>query len=272
MTKVHDQSSEGVTASKSDEQRKRRRVLGWLGRADKGYDLYQLLSGFAQSKAGVATVSLGIAAAVIGGVATIQPDLVRLWMPGGDVEVATERWGDSSVVYPIEGVDNAGRRARFDVVLLTKQYTWLWGSDTALAKETRALTQVEVLDTVLTGRLRSGLSRSPEVIAVGVASEEGTSSVESTRAQRRALTSAHWLKQILPASTRINRLNLGQYKSTCGTREGGDSSWQRPFVMIGVREQAPGINLSEALANALTGKSNMPGPACYSQFEMTRQG
>lgn len=254
----------------SKERKKRGGLLRWYDRADNANDWYQAVSSFIASKTGAATVTLALAAGGAGGVAMLKPDLIRSFLRG-DVEVATERWGDSSVVYPIEGVDKAGRRARFDVVLLTKQYTWLWGSDLYLMKDAKSLQQEEIVNTVLGGDLKTGLSRSSEVIAVGVASQEGASSTEMTRARRRAETSAKWLKQVLPATAKVSQLNLGQYKADCGTA-GQDSSWQRPFMMIGVREQDQGVVLTEALADALSGKSNMPGPACYSSFEMTKQG
>lgn len=255
---------------RSKERKKRGGLWRWYDRADNANDWYQAVSSFIASKTGAATVTLALAAGGAGSVAMLKPDLVRGFLKG-DVEVATERWGDSSVVYPIEGVDKAGRRARFDVVLLTKQYTWLWGSDLYLMKDAKSLQQEEIVKTVLGGELKAGLSRSPEVIAVGVASQEGASSTELIRARRRAETSAKWLKQALPANVKVALLNLGQYKADCGTA-GRDSSWQRPFMMIGVREQDRGVVLTEALADALSGKSNMPGPDCYSSFEMTKQG
>lgn len=268
MSTDNDGTTDNATQAK--ERKKRAGLARWIGRADDANDWYQAISSFIASKTGAATVTLALAAGGAGGVAILKPDLLRSFMPG-DVEVATERWGDSSVVYPIEGVDKAGRRARFDVVLLTKQYTWLWGSDVYLMKNAQSLSQQEIVTTVLGGELKAGLSRSPEVIAVGVASQEGASSTELMRARRRAETSAKWLKQVLPVNAKVALLNLGQYKADCGTA-GQDSSWQRPFMMIGVREQDQGVVLTEALADALSGKSNMPGPDCYSSFEMTKQG
>jgi hypothetical protein len=252
------------------ERKKRGGLARWIGRADNANDWYQVISSFVASKTGAATVTLGLAAAGAGGAAIVKPDFIRGLLKS-DVEVATERWGDSSVVYPIEGVDKAGRRARFDVVLLTKQYTWLWGSDVYLMKDALSLSQDEIVKTVLGGELKAGLSRSSEVIAVGVASQEGATSTELTRAQRRAETSAKWLKQVLPPTAKVSLLNLGQYKADCGAA-GQDSSWQRPFMTIGVREQDQGVVLTEALADALSGKTNMPGPACYTSFELTKQG
>jgi hypothetical protein len=246
-------------------------LLRWILRAYRAWNNYHRLSSFFASKAGVASVSLGLGAAAIGGVAVLKPDLLWSWLRLGDVTVETERWGDNAIVYPIEGIDSAGRKARFDVVLLQKQFTWLWGSDQALARDSRLLSQAEVAQ-LFTGDLRQGLARSPEVIAVGVASEEGSQSTESTRAARRSETAARWLTQALPPSIRVAQLNLGQFRSSCATTtDSPDSSWQRPFMMIGVRQQDPGTDIGEALADALKGKTNMPGPDCYSEFKMTKR-
>jgi hypothetical protein len=269
---AEDSNQKQPTGAGADRRRQRRRgLLRWLGRADDVSDLYQHLSSFFASKAGVATVSVGIGAAAVGGAAGLYPEVLRSWLLRGDVTVETERWGEVAVVYPIEGRDAAGRRARFDVALLQKQFTWLWGSDQALAKQSRALTTAEI-DELFKGELGRGLARSPEVIAVGVASEEGAQSRESTRAERRSETAAHWLGRVLPPSTKVLLLNLGQFRSSCAVATGEDSSWQRPFMAIGVREQEPGTAIDEALADALKGKTNMPSPECYSEFKLSEQG
>jgi hypothetical protein len=40
--------------------------------------------------------------------------------------------------------------------------------------------------------------------------------------------------------------------------------------MIGIREQEDGVDLGQALANAMEGKSNLPSRDCYSNFDLTR--
>jgi hypothetical protein len=115
-----------------------------------------------------------------------------------------------------------------------------------------------------------GLNRSQAVMAVGVASQEGDVVEEAGRAQRRAQTAASWLEQVLPATSSIFTLNLGQYKGSCAVGETADTAWQRPVLMIGIRQQEPGVDLGEALGNAMAGKSNLPDRSCYSHFQLTR--
>ena len=40
--------------------------------------------------------------------------------------------------------------------------------------------------------------------------------------------------------------------------------------MIGVRAQDAGVNLKEALADAMTGKTNLPSTDCYSRFDLAK--
>ena len=46
----------------------------------------------------------------LGAVAVSKPDLLRGWLlPKTTVDVSTQKWADSSVVFPIDGVDKAGK-------------------------------------------------------------------------------------------------------------------------------------------------------------------
>jgi hypothetical protein len=47
-------------------------------------------------------------------------------------------------------------------------------------------------------------------------------------------------------------------------------SWQRPFIVIAVKETAPGTNVGEALTDAMSGKEKLPSPKSYSVFALTR--
>src|SRR3954447_26093480 len=49
--------------------------------------------------------------------------------------IIAKRWNERTLVFPIEGVDRSGRRALFDVVVLTKNYGWVRGSTTELERD-----------------------------------------------------------------------------------------------------------------------------------------
>lgn len=116
--------------------------------------------------------------------------------------------------------------------------------------------------------MREGLTHSPEVIAVGAASQEGDLENEQERAERRAKTQAQLIVKSVSPLTRVWTLNLGRYSVDCNTANTGDTSWQRPVMLVGVRFQQPGVVLAQALENAISGKSNVPSRECYSSFDM----
>ena len=65
-------------------------------------------------------------------------------------------------------------------------------------------------------------------------------------------------------------LNLGQYREPCKDCETGGTNWQRPFMVIAVKELEQNTNLGEALSDAMTGQSKLPSPKSYSAFELAK--
>lgn len=188
----------------------------------------------------------------------------------GSVRVATQQWG-SSVVYPIEGKDSAGKNAAFDVAVLPKDLTWVRGSTGELTLQGQPLPAADIATRVFTPELREGLGRSKSVIAVGVASQEGERAAETDRAGQRARAAAGWLATAVAPDVAVWSLNLGQFTGTCqAADEAVDTGWQRPLIIIGIRSQDPGVNVSEAFADAITGKSNLPSQNCYTNFDLAK--
>lgn len=186
------------------------------------------------------------------------------------VKVETQRWG-GSVVFPIEGEDAAGRKARFDVAILPKDLTWVRKSSTELAQGEAAIPEADIVTRVFTPELRDGLGASKDVIAVGLASQEGQREEETERAANRSKSAAKWLTQAMKPETGIWLLNLGQFQAGCkATAEASDTSWQRPVIIVGIRSQDGSVNLTEAFADAIAAKSNLPSKECYSSFDLTR--
>jgi hypothetical protein len=264
---LHEVMSE---AKKPDDPYKRAarggwRLFKWYRRANSAQGWFHWLMSFLGTKTGAALAVVAAGGAAVGTVAAVKPQLFRSLY--GPYAVVTERWGDQSTVFPVDGYDKAGRKATFDVVVLTKDFTWERASPYKLQRSGKSLSEDDVQAQVMTAEMRAGLGRSGKVIAVGVASKEGDSGYEIARAQRRSETAARWLGVALPDKP-VLKLNLGQFNSTCTTPDEADTSWQRPLIMIGVRQEAAGVVLDEALADALTGKTNLPSPDCYSQFAL----
>jgi hypothetical protein len=275
--------SEHIGTGKPDddeESRRKRAASGawrlwrWGDRASSANDWGQWLLALLKTKAG-ATLTAGTVggAAVVGTIAAFEPDMLRGWLlpPKPAVEVKTERWGSDTIVFPIDGVDSAGRRASFDFIVLPKRYAWAKGSADQLTRDGAVMTAAEIGDSVFQPEIRSGLARSKDLIAVGTASEEGAVAGETGRAGLRARNSARWIASAATPDTRIWLLNLGQFQTACvASAVSADTSWQRPVLLIGVRKQEKDVILSEALADAMAGKSNLPSTECYSSFALSR--
>lgn len=184
--------------------------------------------------------------------------------------VVVKRWNDRTLVFPIEGEDRAGRRALFDVVVLTKNYGWVRGSTTELEKDDRRLSPDEIQSEVLAPQLRQGLGSARGLIAVGLASQEGDVAREEQRGGLRAIRTAQWVQEALGTRIPMWTLNLGRYVDPCADCEDSDTSWQRPFIVIAVRQVDDGTHISEALADAMSGTTNLPAPSRYSTFAFTK--
>ena len=264
-------------------------VFGWLYRWYDRYDSWSgrwdWLMGFIRANTAASVATIGAAAvAVTGAVVMTNRDLRNGWSPPTpiekpvaaiaeqlktDVKVRTQRWG-SSVVFPIEGKDLARKRAAFEVAVLPADLAWARKSSTALVQGGTQIPENEAAARIFSAELRDGLSRSTEVIAVGLASQEGQRAEETERARRRAASAAGWLSTAVDGIP-IWTLNLGQFRGTCkATTEAADTGWQRPVIIVGVRSQEQGVNLTEAFADAISGKSNLPSRDCYTNFDLAR--
>jgi hypothetical protein len=227
-----------------------------------------LMAWLFKTKSGLAVATGVVGAAAVGTVAVVAPDLLSSRAPRS--EAVVERLADASTVYTIDGVDAAGRKATFEMLVVAEIFTWVRGSSTQLMKQGEPLDPSTTVDEVFGPDIRARLARSGELIAAGAASEEGAVDIETKRAEERSRLAATWLAVVEPGKP-VWTLNLGQYKSTCEvTAPTGDTSWQRPLIVIGVRAQERGVVLAEALANAMSNKTNVPSPSCYTSFVLAR--
>lgn len=222
------------------------------------------------SRADVA-VTLG-ALGLIGGVAatTVTEAVTHSEKLTPRTAVPAQRLNDNATLYGIEGRDEAGRRAAFDLVVLNKNFDWVRGSTTELVKDGKVLSPVDVTREVLSAEVRQSLLSSKKVITIGTASQEGDITAETHRAGLRARQAAEWVGAVLPASVTIYMLNLGQYREPCAECETGSTSWQRPFIVVAVRDHEQGADIGQALASAMGGKTNLPSLSAYTTFGLTK--
>jgi hypothetical protein len=247
----------------------------WSGR----WDWFNWLLGFFKTHTAATIATTAAAAVTVGGaVVLVNPEVRQRWFPpepaieapAEPVAVETQRWG-SSVIFPIDGKDLAGKRAAFDVAVLPKDLAWARKSSTVLNQGDKVIPEAEAASRIFTPELREGLGRSQAVIAVGLASQEGQVAEEAERARQRAATAAGWLVGVMGEEKPVWALNLGQFKGTCqASTEATDTSWQRPLVLVGIRSQEEGVNIAEAFADAINGKSNLPSRDCYTNFDLAR--
>lgn len=191
-----------------------------------------------------------------------------LWQPG-KAEVEKQRV-DNAFIFPVEGVDAAGRRAAFDFIILTNEFTWVKGSTFQVESKGQIIADEAVVQQVISADIRNALTNARELIAVGLASQEGEQAAEEQRAARRSRTVLGWMLLLADAEKPLWRLNLGQYSKACQSQEDADTSFQRPLILATVREKDGETNLAEALANAISGKANLPSRECYSRFDLLK--
>jgi len=274
-----DQSPAGDSQEKKDDRGDS--IFGWAYRMYQRYDKWKgryewfdwLMSFFkAHTATSIAVTSGTAAVAVAAAVVVADPDLRREYLPflSSTETVQTESWG-SSVIYPIEGNDEEGRHAAFDIAVLPQDLAWSRRSDSELDQAGNLISNANVPDRVFTPELREGLSRSGALIAVGLASQEGQLQSETARALRRGTTAASWLAAISDEGKPIWILNLGQFTGNCeAVTDKADTSWQRPLIVVGIREQEAQVAIDEAFADAISDKSNLPSRDCYTSFDLSR--
>jgi hypothetical protein len=261
---------------KSKKVRRAWSTYKWFDRIRNWQDWYTWISSFLQTKAGAA-VALGSTAVLTTAAVVVHNAVVD---PYADPYVPTEvaplaaaepmRQTKGTLIYAIEGHDKAGRRGTFDVVVARKQFLWVRGSAEDLEKDGHILARDTLASELLDAEVRDGLSSAHEIVAVGTASQEGDPAEEKARAGRRAARTAEIVRSAIDGKVPVSSLNLGQYRGQCPTCEKGGTNWQRPFMIIAVKELEPDAVLAEALADAMTGKEQLPSPASYSAFELSK--
>lgn len=184
--------------------------------------------------------------------------------------ITAERLSPSTHAYVIQGADQNGRRADFDLIVADKEFTWEHGSTERLMRANTPMTKADIEHTIFDSLVRARLQGAKQLIAVGTASEEGDSSKETYRAGKRAEQTASWLASVTGKDVPLYTLNLGQYRQPCEACNTAQTDWQRPFLVIAVQRTAFGTDIGEALADALSATSNLPAPERYSAYALAR--
>jgi len=195
--------------------------------------------------------------------------------PAPQVEAPAKKHAEKQKVenaffFRIDGKDSQGQPATFDFIMLTNEFTWVKGSTSQVISGDKVIPEADVAHRVLTQQVRDSLASASDLIAVGLASQEGERTQEEARALDRAKTVSRWITKVSKPELALWTLTLGQYDKACKEQEDTDSSFERPVILAGVRSKADGVNLQEALANAISGHDNLPSRDCYSRFDLEK--
>ena len=177
---------------------------------------------------------------------------------------------ENAFFFRVDGKDSQGQPATFDFIMLTNEFTWVKGSTSQLISGDKVIPEAEAANRVLTQQVRDSLASASDLIAVGLASQEGERTQEEARALDRAKTVSRWITKASKPEMALWTLTLGQYDRACKEQEDSDSSFERPVIFAGVRSKAEGVNLQEALADAISGHDNLPSRDCYSRFDLEK--
>jgi hypothetical protein len=155
-----------------------------------------------------------------------------------------------------EGADNQGRTAKFEFYSLINDYGWKIGSTDTVENLTnpQVVKAQEFLDRKLSEQgIRTRIQKSSDVIAVGVASCEGSVSLERERADKRGKVIRQALEPIFTSTEgKLHVLLLGKYNDTnCHNQSRNDTAKQRSLLIIGVTDKMPDVNLQEASEKAI---------------------
>jgi len=254
-------TTDDAEKQKASNRKRAWRLFRWSSRANWLAFLFKT-----KGEVAVAIASAALVAGVGG--ATIRDAMLsreKIRTPA-----TTQQLNESTVAFPVAGFDESGRRAEFEILVLTRNIGWAHKSTTELVKDGVLLTALDVQRAVLTTEVQTRLKAAEQVIAVGTASQEGEIAEETHRAGRRAQQAAAWALPSIPAKTPLWTLNLGQYRDPCTDCETGNTSWQRPFILIAVLRTDQGADLAQALASALSDRTNLPPPSAYSTFGLAR--
>lgn len=134
--------------------------------------------------------------------------------------------------------------------MLSVEYKWQLGSTYQIEYNDQTIT----LDSVKSNLEQEGIQRimesTSEIISVGIASCESDTPAEQSRALERSKQIQILAKKIFSQTSSVKGyrlLNLGQFQGKDCQASQDSTACQRSIIIIGVKKQAEGFILDEAL-------------------------
>ena len=199
---------------------------------------------------------------LISGLARISfPKNLSIPTPVGKVDVELDKARLDEIVngwftFLAPGKDKSGKKATFDFSTLIYDYAWKLGESNKVESYAGKSLDAEpfLIESLRSSKISLKIQSASDLIAVGAASCEGTQSSEEQRAEQRARVIRGAIdKSNIKVPGQIYILLLGQYKaSNCSAQNPQDTRSQRGFTVIHVKQKDDGVNLEEALKDAVT--------------------
>ena len=156
-----------------------------------------------------------------------------------------------------EGQDSQGRVAEFNIAVLSVEYKWQLGSTYQIKYNDQTMTIDSLKSNLEQEGIQTIMENPSEIISVGTASCEGNIIAEQSRALERSQQIQLLVKKIfsnIPSIKGYRLLNLGQFQRKDCQANQDSTAYQRSIIIIGVKKQAAGVILDEALRDRLEKK------------------
>lgn len=160
--------------------------------------------------------------------------------------------------FPYEkGADKQGRTAEFNIAVLSIEYKWKLGSAYQIQYGDRVINVDDLKSNLEEQGIQKIMENPSEIISIGTASCEGEAATEERRALDRAMQIQLLGKRLFGKVATVKNyrlLNLGQFRQgECNTSQ-ESTSYQRSLIIMGIKNQTPGVIIDEALRSRLINK------------------
>ncbi|TAF02947.1 MAG: serine/threonine protein kinase [Nostocales cyanobacterium] len=156
-----------------------------------------------------------------------------------------------------EGKDSQGRVAEFNIAVLSVEYKWQLGSTYQIKYNDEIITLDSLQSKLEQEGIQKIMENPSEIISVGTASCEGDVNAEQSRALERSKQIQLLAKKIFSNTSSVKGyrlLNLGQFQRKDCQANQDSTAYQRSIIIVGVKKQAEGVILDEALRDRLEKK------------------
>jgi len=176
-------------------------------------------------------------------------------------------------VIPRQFIDAQGRKVEFEELVMSRDFTWKF-KDAHIVEY--AGHPEEMLPHLSSPGISPNLRRAIALLAVGAASEEGTTEKEEARAQERAEQLQKWIKEAVPGTASLYTLSMGQFTGRPSDIPSDTfrTAPERRVVVIGIVKTDGGIDFNsrefkDALRKQLATDKAYPFQLSdYSRFDL----